>query len=189
MKPTLDKKDRTIISMYAANAAVSQDDIAKAINLSQPSVAMRIRKLKNLGAIETQTGINPLRMGLHIAKVDIATNDTNELLSMFEGCPYFMNGFVVSGRYNLCLFFLSEDISTLESIINGHIRQNKNVREVDFNIIISSAKPFVVATILTTDIKECPPCGILLECKDCPTFKTKRCMGCPAIGQYQGWFF
>ena len=60
----IDKKDRVIISMYAENPDTSQEEIAKVINLSQPSVAMRIKKLKENGAIETQTGINPLKMGL-----------------------------------------------------------------------------------------------------------------------------
>ena len=70
----IDKKDRKIITMYAKNSDVSQEEIARQISLSQPSVAMRIKKLKDNGALQTQTGINPLKMGLYMAKVDISTN-------------------------------------------------------------------------------------------------------------------
>ncbi len=185
----LDAKDRLIISMFSKDPDISQEEVGRALGISQPSVAVRIRKLKTMGALHTQTGINPIKMGLHMAKVDISTNDTNELLDMFQGCPYFMNGYIVSGRHNLCLFFLSENISTLESIINGHIRPNPNVREVDFNIIINSAKPVVTPVELTPTKSEQPPCGVLHECGECEAFETKRCMGCPVTGHYQGWFF
>ncbi len=185
----LDDKDRIIISMYAEDPDVSQEEIGMRIGLSQPSVAMRVRKLKENGAIETQTGINPLKMGLYMAKVDISTNNSQDILNMFKNCPYFANGFTISGTHNLCLFFISENISTLEAIVNGHIRSNKSVIDVDFNIVINTVKDLFVPTILTKDITGTPPCGILLNCKDCPSFKDKRCMGCPITGVYQGWFY
>jgi len=185
----LDERDRTIISMYAKNPNVSQEEIARAIKLSQPSVAMRIKKLKKKGAIETQTGINPLKMGLYMAKVDISSTDPAEILKMFKDCPYFANGFSVSGKNNLCLFFISENISTLEAIVNGHIRPNKTIKDVDFNIIINYVLDLVVPTVLTPQKVKTPPCGILIHCKDCQSFIDKKCMGCPATGEYQGWFY
>lgn len=185
----LDKKDRTIISLYAKDPNVSQEDIARVINLSQPSVAMRIKKLKESGALETQTGINPLKMGLYMAKVDVASNNPTEILRMFKNCPYFANGFSISGKHNLCLLFVSESIATLEAIVNGHIRPNKSVTDVDFNIVIASEKDFVVPSILTPDITETPPCGVLIQCRNCESFKDGKCLGCPATGQYEGWFY
>ncbi len=185
----LDKKDRIIISMYAKDSNVSQEEIAKVINLSQPSVAMRIKKLKENGALETQTGINPLKMGLYMAKVDISSNNPSEILNMFRNCPYFANGFSISGKHNLCLFFVSESIATLEAIINLHVRPNKSVTDVDFNIVIGSEKDFIVPTILTPEITDTPPCGILIQCKNCPSFGEGKCLGCPATGAYKGWFY
>lgn len=185
----LDNKDRTIISMYAVNPDVSQEEIAKVIKLSQPSVAMRIKKLKENGAIETQTGINPLKMGLYMAKVDISSNNPGEILGMFKDCPYFANGFSISGKNNLCLFFVSESIATLEAIINGHVRPNKSVTDVDFNIVIATEKDFVVPSILTPEKSENPPCGVLVKCNNCQAFKDDKCLGCPATGMYEGWFY
>jgi DNA-binding Lrp family transcriptional regulator len=185
----IDEKDKAIISLYAQNSNISQDEIAKKIGLSQPSVVMRIKKLRKLGAIESQTGINPLRMGLYVAKVDISSNDTQEILNMFKNCPYFANGFTISGKHNLSLFFVSENIATLESIINSHIRSNKTVTDVDFNIVISSEKDFVVPLVFTHDVVDVPPCGIHTECESCMSYKGKKCMGCPATGNYQGWLY
>jgi DNA-binding Lrp family transcriptional regulator len=185
----LDKKDRVIITMFANDPDVSQEEIAKEIKLSQPSVAMRIKKLKENGAIETQTGINPLEMGLYMAKVDISSNNPSEILGMFKNCPYFANGFSISGKHNLCLFFVSESIATLEAIINGHVRPNKSVTDVDFNIVIATEKEFIVPTALTLEKSEKPPCGVLVKCKNCQSYKEDKCLGCPATGVYEGWFY
>ena len=43
----LDEKDRKIITLLHDNQDISQDEIAKIVRLSQPSVAMRIKKLPN----------------------------------------------------------------------------------------------------------------------------------------------
>lgn len=185
----IDEKDRCIITMFAKDANVSQDEIASRIGLSQPSVAMRIRKLKDAGALETQTGIDPFKMGLYMAKVDISSNNTTKVMDMFRGCPYFANGFTVSGRNNLSLFFVSEKITTLEAIVNNHIRSHENVDDVDFNIIISSEKDYVFPANLTPEHVDGAPCGILRECGECQAFHTEKCNGCPATGDYQGWFY
>jgi len=185
----LDAKDRTIITMYAMDPNVSQEEIARKIGLSQPSVAVRIRKLREAGAIQPITGTNPLRMGLFLAKVDISSNKPSEILHMFRNCPYFANGFTVSGKHNLCLLFMSENIATLEAIVNGHIRPNRWVTEVDFNIIISTERDMIIPIVLTPESVDSPPCGIPMECKGCASFKEGKCMGCPATGQYQGWLY
>lgn len=185
----LDGKDRVIISMYAKDPGVSQESIAKKIKLSQPSVAARISKLRENGALEYQSGINPLKLGLYLAKVDISSTKPDEILQMFSDCPYFANGFTISGKNNLCLLFFSESIATLESIVNGHIRSNPSVTDVDFNIVITSERDYIVPSVLNYDHKESPPCGIKLNCKDCPSFKMMKCMGCPVTGQYQGTFY
>jgi len=185
----IDDKDRTIITMYARDPGASQEEIAKKVKLSQPSVAVRVRKLRGAGALETQTGINPLKVGLYLAKVDVSSTKPAEILGMFRDCPYFANGFTVSGKHNLCLLFFSESVATLESIVNGHIRSNESVTDVDFNIVITAEKPYVVPTVLSPEHTDNPPCGLMRQCRNCQSFKDKKCMGCPATGQYQGWFY
>jgi DNA-binding Lrp family transcriptional regulator len=185
----LDDKDRTIITMYADDPDISQERIAQAIKLSQPSVAARVSRLRKAGALEKSVGISPLKMGLYLAKVDLASNEPDAILHMFRSCPYFANGFSVSGRHNLCLFFFSESVATLESIVNGHIRSNPSVKEVDFNIVITTERDFVVPARLRSERVEEPPCGMKGDCRRCPSFLEKKCMGCPATGQYQGSFY
>ena len=185
----LDEKDRKMISLMSLQPDISQESMAQEIGISQPSVAMRMKKLRESGAIQSITGINPFSMGLFTAKVDISTSRPAEVMDTFRNCPYFAHGFTISGRYNLCLLFMSENISTLEAIVNGHIRSHEWVNEVEFNIIISSEKDMVVPTVLRSGTEERPPCGMSGECLDCQSFKEGKCMGCPATGQYQGWLY
>jgi DNA-binding Lrp family transcriptional regulator len=189
MAVRLDDKDKIIISMYSANPDISQDAIAKVLKLSQPSVAARVAKLKGWGALEMNVGVNPLKMGLYLAKVDLSSTNPDRILKMFHGCPYFANGFSVSGRHNLCLFFFSESVTTLEAIVNGHIRSDPSVQDVDFDIVIASVKDFIIPVSLRPEHSRTPPCGIELKCKDCASFKGRKCMGCPVTGQYQGSFY
>ena len=42
----LDEKDRKIITLLHDNQNISQDELAHKIKLSQPSIAIRIKKLK-----------------------------------------------------------------------------------------------------------------------------------------------
>jgi len=179
----LDDKDKAIITMFAEDPYASQENIGKRISLSQPSVAARIAKLKESGALAMQQGINPMKMGLYLAKVDISSTRPDEILSMFRNCPYFANGFTISGKSNLCLIFHSESITTLESIVNGHIRPNSSVTDVDFNIVITTVRDFIVPSVMVFEHSDHPPC------RDCPSFKAFKCMGCPVTGQYQGTLY
>jgi DNA-binding Lrp family transcriptional regulator len=175
--------------MFASDPDASQEEIAREIGLSQPSVASRISKLRQSGALEKSFGINPLRMGLYLAKVDLSSTRPGEILSMFRGCPYFANGFTVSGKHNLCLFFFSESVATLEAIVNGHLRADSSVSDLDFDIVITSERSFVVPTMLSVEKGEEPPCGTKMQCRRCPSFAARKCMGCPVTGQYQGSFY
>ncbi len=185
----LDDKDRAIISLMAIDPDISQDSIAAAIKISQPSVAARVARLRDTGALQKQIGINPLKMGLYLAKVDLTSTSPDSILKMFRNCPYFANGFSVSGHHNLCLFFFSESVATLEAIVNGHLRSNPTVTEVDFNIVVTAERDLIVPARLKPERSKEAPCGIKLRCADCLSFKACKCNGCPVTGQYQGSFY
>ena len=177
----LDHKDKVIISMYSEDKDISQEVVAKAVGISQPSVAVRVRKLKESGALDSLVGINPFRMGMYVAKVDVVSSDPSQLIDLIGGCPYFAHGFTVSGRHNLCLFFISEDISRLESMVNCHIRPHPSVSDVDFNIVISSENPFILPIQLVRHSLSDAPCNVQGSCEECSYYHQKKCGGCPML--------
>jgi len=185
----LDRKDRTILSLTYGNQEISQEEIAKKLHISQPSVAARIKKLKERGLIEQITGVNLNKVGLKVAMVRLATTNTEKILNMFRDCPFFLNGFIISGEENLVLLLVGDDMASLESIIDSHIRPDKDVQSVDFDVIITSIKNFVIPINIPIEALNNSPCGLDHKCEECYAFKTNRCFGCPATGKYKGTFW
>ena len=185
----IDKKDRTILSLTYGDQEISQEQIAKKLHISQPSVASRIRKLKERGLIEQIIGLNLNKVGLKVAMVRLATTNTEKILNMFRDCPFFLNGFIVSGKENLVLLLVGNDMASLESIIDSHIRPDKDVQSVDFDVIITSIKDFVIPINIPMQSLNNPPCGLDHKCEACYAFQTNRCLGCPATGKYKGTFW
>ena len=183
----LDHKDRKIISLLHDNQDVSQEEIAKKVNLSQPSVAIRIRKLRERGIIEQIIGVNLNKVGIYVAMVSVRTTNTTKVLNLFRDCPFFLNGFVMSGEKNLMLLFAGEDLASLESMIDSRIRPDPDVQSADFNIMISSIKDFIMPIKLIERPLKTPPCGV--DYHECQAYSENRCFGCPSTSRYKGVFW
>ena len=140
----LDDRDNTILSLIQKNPNISQEEIARKIKLSQPSVGARIRKLQQKGILHNINGVNFRVVDLHLAKVDVNATDTAAIISEFKDCPFFINALITSGRHNLCLLFMATDLKRLEGIVNHHLRGNPRIKDVELNIVIATAKDFVL---------------------------------------------
>jgi len=140
----LDERDNIILAMVQKNPEISQDEIARHIKLSQPSVGARLRKLQQKGILHNVNGVNFRVVDLFLAKVDINTTDTTATIAEFRDCAFFVNALITSGRHNLCLFFMATDLKRLEGIVNHHLRGNSKVKDVEMNVVISTAKDFVL---------------------------------------------
>lgn len=183
----LDDKDRKIAALFETNPDISQIEIAEQVGLSQPTVGARINKLKQSGVISDLVGMNLMKVGLKLAKVDVTTKNSIEIVNKFKQCPYFANGLVVSGKENLCLFFIAEDISTIEAIVDKHIRSNPSVMDVDLGIVITTVSDLVLPVKLDSKKDELTPCG--LDCSKCDYYTSNRCLGCCATKYYKGNFW
>jgi len=184
----LNPKDLEIIALYSQDPELSQEEVAKRLSLSQPSVALKVKRLRSQGLLAVKTGLNASKAGLHLAKVDVTATNASKILKMFHGCPYFLNGFITSGENNLCLIFAAENIATLESIVDNHLRADQTVQHVEFNIIIEAAHPLILP--LKRVLKShTPPCGTLKQCEKCPSYREGGCLGCPVMGRYDGWLW
>jgi Lrp/AsnC family leucine-responsive transcriptional regulator len=183
----LDRVDVEIVKLCSENPGISQGEIAKRQGISQPTIALRIKKLKNLGVLAVNMGLDVFRTKLHVARVDITTTNATKIVDMFQDCPYCLNGFITSGRNNLSLFFVAEDLTTLECLVDNHLRVNKLVQSVEFNIVIDAINGLIMP--LRTPAHDTRPCGAKIECKACRSFKEDKCLGCPIIHQHSGWLW
>ena len=180
----LDEKDKKILEILEKNPEVSQNEIAKIVGLSQPSVGSRIKKMKELGIINHAYGINIKNAGLYILKADIKCRQPKEILNLFNGCPFFLNGFVVAGNKNLSMFFVGEDLSSLEAIVDQHIRTNPNVYDVDVGIIVRAENDTIIPMKIHVEKSDKSPCNS--DCGKCDYWDCELCLGCPVTGYYRG---
>ncbi len=181
-----DKRDREILSLLEKSPEMSQNEIAEKLKISQPSVSARIHKLKQKGALAHVVGMNLKKVNLYMAKVDVMASNTSSVLDIFKDCPYFLNGLIVSGNHNLCLFFIGEDIATLEAIVDGHLRSNPLVKSAEVSIVITPVKDLVMPLRMNFDFSDVPPCGNGCNCKECVHHTSNRCLGCPVTNSYNG---
>lgn len=184
----LDEKDRQIISLLVKNPEASQSYIASQVNLSQPSVGARIHRLKENGAVAWLIGMNYKKIGLHLAKVDVATKNAGNVLKHLQGCPWFLNAFIVSGEHNVCMLLVGEDISSLEAVVENHVRQDPGVSNAVFRVISSTSNDMVIPVELALN-KTDSPCGEPCKCGECASYEMGRCTGCPASDFYKGTFW
>jgi Lrp/AsnC family leucine-responsive transcriptional regulator len=182
----LDKRDREILSLLEQNPEMSQNDMAEKLRISQPSVSARVHKLKKKGALSHVVGMNLKKVNLYMAKVDVMAKNTSSVLDIFKDCPYFLNGLIVSGEHNLCLFFVGEDIATLEAIVDGHLRNNPVVSSAKVSIVITPMKDLILPVRMNFDSSDTPPCGNGCNCKECTHHISNRCLGCPVTNSYSG---
>ncbi len=182
----LDKRDREILSLLEKNPEMSQNDMAEKLRISQPAVSARVHKLKQKGALSHVVGMNLKKVNLYMAKVDVMAKNTSSVLDIFKDCPYFLNGLIVSGEHNLCLFFVGEDIATLEAIVDGHLRNNPAVSSARVSIVIAPVKDLILPVRMNFEYSDTPPCGHGCNCKECAHHISNRCLGCPVTNSYNG---
>ncbi|AGK61853.1 transcriptional regulator, AsnC family [Archaeoglobus sulfaticallidus PM70-1] len=180
----LDEKDKMILEILERNPEISQNEIAKEVGLSQPSVGARIKKMRELGIINHAYGINLKNAGLYVLKVDLKCRQPRDLINVFSGCPFFLNGFIVAGNKNLTMMFIGEDLSTLEAIVDQHIRPDPNVYDIDVGIVVRAERDTVVPMRIHIEPADTAPCNS--NCDVCDYWQNELCLGCPITGHYRG---
>jgi DNA-binding Lrp family transcriptional regulator len=170
--------------MLSENPDISQIDLAGRLRISQPAVSARINKLKEKGVLEHLIGIDVKKAQLFLAKIDVITANTEQVLDSLSKCPLYLNGFLTSGRYNLTILLIGENMRSIMSCVDSHLRPDPNIKEMEFNLVVTPVRDFVVPVKPISDKKKITPCG--KDCSNCAFYMNNRCLGCPASIHYRG---
>jgi len=181
----IDDKDRMILELLERDPEMSQSEIAKVVGLSQPSVGSRIKKLKELGVISHVYGLNIKKSGLYILKVDMKCKRPSKILGKLSNCPFFLNGLVLAGDKNATILLVSEDLTTLEAIVDKHIRAEPDVYDVEAGIVVRAERDAVMPIKMYIERQKNAPCGDG-SCTNCDYWKIDLCLGCPVTEHYRG---
>jgi DNA-binding Lrp family transcriptional regulator len=161
----VDEKDALLLSTIMHDPSTSQQALAKKLGLSQPSVNARVRKLKERGVLVETAGLDAKAAGLALVRVDCTCTDADSLLEKLRCCSFFVNAFILSGKRNLSLFLLGEDLGKVEDIVNIYLRSNSSVRDVELSVVVESAKSFLCSIDLSNEQHH--PCADKRGCVHC----------------------
>ncbi|NOZ80235.1 MAG: Lrp/AsnC family transcriptional regulator [DPANN group archaeon] len=182
----LDDKDVQILSWFMETPEISQNEIAERLKLSQPSVNVRIQKLKKRGILNHRAGINLNTSNLIMIRVDFTAADASATMEELKRCTFFVNGFIISGKNNASAFFVHDNIRKIEDIINQHLRNDPSVSDITVNVVVSATKEFIF-TIGLMDEMRYDSCKIVEGgCKGCSKMRERDSYRHQSSGRHPG---
>jgi Lrp/AsnC family leucine-responsive transcriptional regulator len=180
----LDESDRKILSMLSENPKISQAELSEALKISQPAVSHRMRKLEEKGVLAHLIGTDIKKSELFLAKVDITTNQVDQLLKILDKCPLYLNCFLTSGKHNMTCLMLGENVKSIMSCVDSRLRQNLPAENIEFDLIVTPTRPMIVPVKPQAERKKLSPCGA--DCSVCSFHTSDKCLGCPGSIYYKG---
>ena len=141
----MDDIDRRIIDLLQGDARVTQQEIAKKVGLSQPSVADRIRKLEEAKVILGYTArVDPRQLGYDITAFIGVSIEHPKYFDTFAqrvlATPGVLECHRVAGPESYLLKVRTETTSTLDQLLVGEIRTIPGVSSTHTTIVLSSVK-------------------------------------------------
>jgi Lrp/AsnC family leucine-responsive transcriptional regulator len=148
----MDQIDYRILDLLQRDARTTQVQIAEAVGLSQPSVADRIRKLDQSGAVLGYVArLDPRRMG----------NDIRAFIGVRVSHPRHHEGFTrriqqipgvlechrVAGLDSYVLKVVSRNTETLDDLISGTLRRLPGVTRTTTTIVLATVKETTVVPL------------------------------------------
>jgi len=187
----LDDVDRKIISRLQLDGRTTFEELGKLTGYTSMGAKKRVKKLLEEEIIKVSALINikPLNLCAAVVLLEMESSEAvQRLLKRFRECPRVIHIFTSLGGYNLIALVMAETPDTLESISmeKCSLRSSKGIRRSEFYPIgdIHYAPFLLVREYLTHKEKTITPCDV--NCKPCPRYKSKKCVGCPATSYYQG---
>lgn len=149
--PGMDELDQRIVAKLAADARISNRQIAADLQVAEGTIRSRIRRLQAEGLLQftvvTDYGLagspNLVMLGIHAEPCRVA-----EIARQLADIPEINCVVVLLGRYNLLAMSLCTSIEQLNDLINNRIRALEGVRHVETSVSVANVKyQFGVARI------------------------------------------
>ncbi|MGH7146090.1 MAG: Lrp/AsnC family transcriptional regulator [Planctomycetota bacterium] len=141
----MDHIDIRIMDFLQKDGRVSHSEIAKALDLSSPTVGERIKKLENSGVIQRYTCIlSPRKLGFNItAFIGVSLEKPvygKAFVERILSCPEVLECFHMTGAHDYLLKVRTSTPEALEILIENVIRQIEGVADTNTSIVLSITK-------------------------------------------------
>jgi DNA-binding Lrp family transcriptional regulator len=143
--PHLDEIDKNIISLLQNNPEITSIDIAKRVNLSQPAIGARIKKLRGKNILATQIGVNfQAFASFYLIQVEFFAKNPDTIMEMAPTCPFIINSLKLAGEYNITIFMVTDNLKKIDKVIDTHFRNRNDILKIKVDIVVNSAKKFIL---------------------------------------------
>ena len=141
----LDPIDYRILELLQRDARTTQSQIAAAVRLSQPSVAERIRKLDQSGAVRSYVArLDPRRMGNDIcAFVGVRISHPRHhdaFTRRIQQIPEVLECHRVAGLDSYVLKVVAKDTQSLDDLLSDKLRRLAGVTRTSTTIVLATVK-------------------------------------------------
>ena len=79
---------------------------------------------------------------------------------------------------------IGENMRSIVSCVDSYLRPNPIIKEVEFSLVVTPIRDFIVPLKPSLNKKKITPCG--KDCSKCTFYANNRCLGCPASTDYRG---
>jgi len=187
----MDDIDWKLIKQLRSDGRKTFKELGKTIGFTSLGAKKRIEKMlkKNLIHISALVNTDALDLRLALILLEIENAETmRKIIDRYSKCPRVINFFTTMGAYNLIALVMAEDQATLESesMEQCALRSGEGIRRSEF-YLIGRVHHYPFLPLKADALKgkgDLTPCGV--QCKGCPSFQDKKCVGCPALSYYRG---
>ncbi|MGR3493671.1 Lrp/AsnC family transcriptional regulator [Citreimonas sp.] len=143
----LDRFDRAILAVLAAEGRVSITELARRIGLSKSPTQARLRRLEEAGVVRGYRAIvDPIRLGLdHVAFVEVKLSDTGEqALAAFNaavtGIAEIEQAHLIAGNFDYLLKVRTADMRAYRRVLAERISTLPGVASTSTYVAMEAVK-------------------------------------------------
>ncbi len=143
----LDEKDLHLLRLLQDDGRITNADLAKAVQLSPPSVLQRVRALESLGLIKAYTAVlDPDRLGLKLTawtQISLALHQDlpiERFRKSILAIPEVLECFHVTGDYDFLLKIVVKDMRAYEAFIREKLTKLKGIGKIQTSFVMGVTK-------------------------------------------------
>lgn len=147
MKNQLDEVDFQILSLLQRDGRITNADLAKAVNLSPPSVLQRVRTLEKAGLIRGYHALlDHERLGLRITAMVMITLALHQDMAIerfrrsVQEIPEILECHHVSGDFDFLLKVVVRDMRQYEAFVREKLSKIKGVGQIRTSFVLGTPK-------------------------------------------------
>jgi Lrp/AsnC family leucine-responsive transcriptional regulator len=151
VKTHLDDKDIQILNLLQTDGRITNADLAKAVNLSPPSVLQRVRALEKAGLIRGYVALlDPDRLGLKITALVMISlslhqeRPIEQFRKQIQDIPEIQECYHVSGDFDFLLKVLVRDIRAYEQLVREKFTKIKGIQQIKTSFVMGIPKQTTV---------------------------------------------